>query len=182
MDWKIIKPATEVWHNDWLKIVAIEVRLPTGVEGDFYALDAPDGIAVLAVDDQHRVVLNRQFRPALGKAISELPSGQLGQNETKEEAVRRELAEESGIHADDLVYLGSFYRNSGRDTGSTHVYFARVTGETPSQQEKYEYLETFRIPLEHLIEQVMNNEIQDIATIFAVLMFQNRLMQGSIRL
>jgi ADP-ribose pyrophosphatase len=127
-------------------------------------------------------VLNSQYRPALGKTIWELPSGQLGNNENNEETDHRELAEESGILATDLMYLGSFYRNPSRDTGSTHIYFARVAGDTPTHQEQYEYLRTSRIPLDELIEKVLNNKIQDMATIFAVLMLQNRLSKGDIKI
>lgn len=181
-EWAILKPATVIWTNNWIKILEIRVRLPTGVEAEFYTLDAPDSIAVLAVDEQQRAVLNRQFRPALDKVILELPSGSIENGEDAVKTVRKELAEESGVLARDIEYLGSFYRNPGRDTGLMHVYFARVAGDTSPHQERYEYLETIRIPLEDLKAKVLNNEIQDVTTIFAVLMLQNQLEHGSIRL
>ena len=182
MQWTILKPATEVWANEWIKILEIHVRLPTGVETEFYTLDAPDSVAVLAVDDRRRAVLNRQFRPALGKVIVELPSGQLENGEDHDRTVHRELAEETGLYASDIKYLGSFYRNPGRDTGLMHVYFARVAGNTSPHQEQYEYLETIWMPLDSLITQVLNNEIQDITTVFAVLMLHGQLAQGNIEL
>ena len=182
MEWTLLKPATEVWQNEWVKIVEISVRLPTGVEAKFYALDAPDSIAVLALDEKNCAVLNRQFRPALAKVILELPSGHIESNDDREKTVHKELAEESGLYASDLKHLGSFYRNPGRDTGVMHVYFARVAGKTSPRQEQYEYLETTRIPLGDLIAKVFNNEIWDITTVFAVSMLQNKLARGEIKL
>ena len=182
MDWTILKEATEIWGNDWIKVLEINVRLPTGVEAEFYALDTPDSVAVLAVDDQRRAILNRQFRPALGKDILELPSGQLEKSETTEKAARRELAEESGLYASDLTYLGNFFHDPGRETGSMHVYFAKIAGKTSPRQEQYECIETIRIPLDDLIAQVITNKIHDVTTIFAVLMLQNRLARGVIEL
>ena len=182
MQWKVLKPATEIWANDWIKIVEMHVRLPTGVEAQFYAMDALDGVGVLAVDDQRCAILMRQYRPALEKDILELPAGQVEGGEDRRETACRELAEEAGLRARDLYYLGSFYRNPARDTGSMHVYFARVAGSTSPRQERYEYLETVRLPLDDLFTQVLNHEIWDAATVFAVLMLQSRLERGDIQL
>jgi len=174
MPWTILKPATEVWANEWIKILGTKVLLPTGVEADFYMLGAPDGVAVLAIDDENCAILNRQFRPALGKDILELPAGIVENQEDHEETARRELGEESGFCAKELQKLGSFYRNPAKDTGSTHVYFARIAGSVPPRQEKYEHLETIRMPIKELITRVLNNEIQDVTTVFAVLMLRAR--------
>ena len=180
--WKTLKQAKLVWANDWVKVQASEVQLPTGVRTKFFALNAPDGVALLALDDHKRAVLNFQFRPALNKVILELPAGQLNKGEDRKQAAQRELAEESGLRVKRLKYLGRFYRNPARDTGSVHIYFGRVAGLEPARHERYEHLETVRIPWEKLLRQVLHNEIQDVTTIFAVLMLQSRLAKGEIKL
>ena len=182
MQWKVLKPATEVWSNDWIRIIEMHVRLPTGVEAQFYAMDALDGVAVLAVDDQRRAILMRQYRPALGEVILELPAGQVEDGEDHHETACRELAEEAGLRAKDLYYLGSFYRNPAKDTGSTHVYLARVAGFTSPHQERFECMEAVRVPLDDLFTQVLNHEIRDAAIVFAVLMLRSRLERGDIQL
>lgn len=180
--WKVLKPATEIWANNWIKILETTVRLPTGVEAQFYMMDAPDGVAVLALDDDRHAVLNCQFRPALGKVTLELPAGSVNDGEDHLEAACRELAEETGLRVKDMQYLGSFYRNPARDTGSMHIYFARVAGSVAVSLERYEYIETVRVPLDDLLRQVLDHEIRDVATVFAVLMLRSRLERGSIRL
>lgn len=182
MQWKVLKSAAEVWSNDWIRVMEIWVKLPKGVETPFYFLDAADGVAVLAIDHEHRAILNRQFRPALGEVILELPAGQIEQGEERVGAVERELREESGLVAKDIQYLGSFYRNPARDTGSMHVYLARVGGSTSPRQERYEQMETVRVPLDDLIAGVLRSEIKDVTTIFAVLMLEHRRLNGEILL
>ena len=181
-EWTELTPPEEVWSNEWIKVLSTRVRLPTGVETDFFMLSAADGVAVIAVDEENRVVLNQQFRPALKKAIWELPAGLVENGEDPAKTAYRELSEESGVTAKEIQYLGSFYRNPARDTGSIHVYFARVGKSVAPRQERYEHLETIRLPLQDLIAQVLSNEIQDMTTIFATLMLQNRLTRGDIRL
>jgi hypothetical protein len=80
-----------------------------------------------------------------------------------------------------MICLGSFHRNPAKDTGSMHIYPARVGIARASHQEKYEHIETIRIPLEELVSQVERNEIRDINTIFAVLMLKSQLDRGKIQ-
>jgi 8-oxo-dGTP pyrophosphatase MutT (NUDIX family) len=184
MEWKVLSHPTEVWSNKWIKIQKILVQLPTGVKAKFYALKDEDAVAVLAVDDQRCAILNRQFRPALEKVITELPAGQVRKSEKRVDAVRREFAEETGLNLKEkgIKCLGNFYRNPARDTGSMHIYFGRVGTSTIPNQEQYEYMETIHVPLDELVSQVESNYIQDITTIFAVLMLQSQLIRGKIRL
>jgi len=182
MQWTVLEPAAKVWANDWIKILETHVQLPSGVEARFYMMDAPDSVAVLAVDDQRQAMLNRQFRPALGKVILELPAGQVERGEDYLEAAHRELVEETGLTATDMQYLGSFYRNPARDTGSMHVYFARVVGSASPHLERYEYLETIRVPLDELFKGVLSHKIQDATTVFAALMLRSCLERGDIQL
>jgi ADP-ribose pyrophosphatase len=182
MQWTVLEPAKVVWANDWIKILGVPVRLPTGVETQFYMMDAPDGVAVLAVDDQRRAILTRQYRPALGKIVLELPAGQVETGEPHSGTGLREVAEETGIHIKDMQYLGSFYRNPAKDTGSMHVYFARAAGLASPQQERFECLEPIRVPIDDLFARILNYEIQDVTTVFAALMLRSRLENGDIQL
>jgi ADP-ribose pyrophosphatase len=182
MSWEILRSPKKVWANDWINVQEVGVRLPTGVEAKFYYLGASDGVAVLAVDDQGYAILNRQYRPAVKADILELPAGQLEGDEDPAERARQEVVEESGLHIKDLRLLGRFYRNPARDSGLMHVYFARAAAVTSPRQEKYEFLETVRIPLKELFAWVLSNEIYDVTTIFATLMLKARLENGDIQL
>ncbi|MGP8161102.1 MAG: NUDIX domain-containing protein [Candidatus Dormibacteria bacterium] len=62
-------------------------------------VEHPGAVAIVAVDDEGRVLLVRQWRHAIGRALWEIPAGTLGRGEDPESAARRELSEETGYTA-----------------------------------------------------------------------------------
>ena len=103
------------YERPWLAVEAKDVDLgpPRGVE-TFYSVRTCEYAAVLAVTDDGRIPLVRQFRPAVEEWTLEFPSGHVDDGETPEQAMRRELLEETGCEAGDLVDLGLFHVDSGR--------------------------------------------------------------------
>lgn len=70
--------------------------LPNGREGEFYLRTGHSSVACLALTREKQVILARQFRPGPAKMLLEMPGGGMDENETKEEAIARELFEETG--------------------------------------------------------------------------------------
>ena len=104
------------YESRWLEVITKEVELgpPRGRER-FWAVRAPsEYVAVLAVTTDGRVPLVRQFRPAVEEVVLELPSGSVDAGESAEDAIRRELLEETGCAASEIVSLGEFLIDSGR--------------------------------------------------------------------
>lgn len=71
-------------------------RLPNGKETDFSIFSGGKSIACLAMTNDKRVILAQQFRPGPKKVLMELPGGGLKEGESVEEAMGRELLEETG--------------------------------------------------------------------------------------
>jgi len=95
----------------WFQILGKTMRQG---EEPYYSLKLPDYAAVVALTDEDRVLIVRQYRPALEHDTLELPSGIVDPGETPEEAARRELLEETGYEAPDVVMLGGLYPDTGR--------------------------------------------------------------------
>ena len=89
----------------------------------FYSVQINDWATVLAVDTDGRIPLVRQYRPVLERVGLELPAGAI-RDEPPEKTARRELLEETGYHADELVQLGVIFAESGRLTSRAWLYFA----------------------------------------------------------
>ena len=83
-----------------VRIEAASVQLPGGNVAEYQIVRHPGSAAVVAMDAQHRVCLLRQFRPAAGGWIWELPAGRREPDEQPEQTARRELTEEAGCQAD----------------------------------------------------------------------------------
>lgn len=94
--------------DGWLPVVTRTYRMPDGSvsEWDIH-LPSFTTVAVLALTDDGRVVLVRQFRPGPGQVLMELPGGVVDPGESPVEAVRRELLEESGYAARSVELVGA---------------------------------------------------------------------------
>jgi ADP-ribose pyrophosphatase len=92
----------------------------------FYTVEINDWAAVLAVIEDGRIPLIRQYRPAVERFLFELPAGAIREGEQPKDVALRELLEEAGCKADELVPLGMVYPDSGRLTSRAWTYFAPV--------------------------------------------------------
>lgn len=139
---RIVRRGVE-WSGRWLEVVAKEVELgpPRGRE-TFYSVRVPyDYVVVLAVTEDGRIPLVRQFRPAVEADVLELPSGAVDPGETPEAAARRELLEETGCEAGRIEPLGPLYTDSGRMETTQWGFLApgaRVVADGPVGDEQLE--------------------------------------------
>jgi ADP-ribose pyrophosphatase len=105
----------QVWESPFMRVVEKEVDVGgrRGVE-TFWSVRTAGYAAVVAITRELRIPLVRQYRPAVETNTLELPSGAIDSGESPEEAARRELLEESGCRAGELVLLGQLHVDSGR--------------------------------------------------------------------
>jgi ADP-ribose pyrophosphatase len=100
----------------------------------------------------------------------EMPTGGVDPGESLEQAAHRELAEEAGVHANRLEYLGKYHTSSSVLDETAHLYLAY--GLTPAIEERSDATEFIRveeIPFRRVLEMVLSGEILDPMTIVAVL-------------
>jgi ADP-ribose pyrophosphatase len=128
------------------------VERPDGSRAERDICGHPGAIAVLALDEEDRVLLVRQFRVAAGEVLLEIPAGTLevdpetGAIEDPDAAARRELEEETGQRAADWRRLGSFWTAPGFATELMYLYLARglTTVRTVLGEDEDERLELER--------------------------------------
>ena len=104
------------------------------------------------------------------ESLLEVPAGGIEEGESPQEAVLRELQEETGHTADHLQHLSSFWMTPGFCTELMHAYLA--TGLRPStlQQDEDEDLDVVRAPLSRVPDMVRSGEIKDAKSIASLLM------------
>ena len=121
----VSKKATPI--SPWVTLVEKLVRLKAGEPPQVYHfLAQAPYVGVFAVTADGLIPLVRQFRPSVEEFTWEFPAGTLEDGETPEAAARRELREETGFGAEELVNLGSFIPDSGRLQVDSHAFFART--------------------------------------------------------
>jgi 8-oxo-dGDP phosphatase len=122
----------DVVYDGYSTVVRETVGTPDGGEMVREVVRHTDAVAVVPVLDDGRVVLLRQYRQPLRRYVLEIPAGKMDQDgESPEEVAHRELAEEIGHDARELVHLVTFHNSAGWTTETTHVYLGRGLHEVP---------------------------------------------------
>lgn len=158
-----------------------DVRIDGIREGDIeyereIVLHRGSAVIVPLFDDK-TVALVRQYRHAAGKEMLELPAGTLEQNEEPLFGAIRELEEEIGVRAAEIVKLSEFYVSPGFLSEKMHLFLATGLTEVGQKLESDEILEIERIPLDTLVSMVFSGEIEDAKSIIGILLTQQSLSQ-----
>src|SRR5262245_11962064 len=167
-----------VFNGRVITVNVEHIRLPNGRTGRYEIVHHPGGAAVVAVDDAERVCLLRQFRPAGGGWIWELPAGRLEPGESPEYTARRELVEEAGCEARQWETLGSILSSPGVFAETIHLFMARGLVAAPLGHEPHEIIEIHWIPLPQAVGQALAGELRDAKTVIGLLRAASRL-QGN---
>ena len=146
------------------------VSLPDGRSASRELIRHVGAVCVIPITDDGKVVVERQFRYPVGRVLTEIPAGKLdSKQEDREAAARRELREETGYVADELIDLGVFYPAPAYSDEAITMYLARGLHPGDQDLDEDEYLNVELVPLEDLARQVLAGEIPDIKTQAAVM-------------
>ena len=137
-----IKPNScrKVFESPWFSIDEVLYN-ETFYEKPYFRLSCGDAVGILAVTPEQKIILVKQFRPAIGDYSLELPAGYIDDKETAEEAVKRELKEETGFVCDSVIHLGSLKGCPSRINNTLHQFFgnnARRVSAGSDQKEECE--------------------------------------------
>jgi len=128
--------------------------------GDFWVIKAPHWINVVPLTDDDEVLLVRQYRFGVQAATLEIPGGMCDADETPLQAASRELREETGCVARELVELGWVHPNPAIQDNRCYSFLARgakrVAEPTPDPNESFEQLS---VPLARIPQLIARGEI-----------------------
>ena len=127
------------------------------------------GGIIVAVTDEGKILMEKQYRKALEQVLLELPAGKADPNEDPELTAVRELAEETGYKAGSVKHLVSYYPTCGYSNELLHIYICRdlVPGET--HLDPTECIDVVEFDADELVDMIMRGEIRDSKTIIGVL-------------
>jgi ADP-ribose pyrophosphatase len=161
-----------VYQGRVLALDVDEVEEPGGVRATREVVRHAGSVAALAVDDEGRVALVRQYRHPVAEAVWELPAGRVDAGETPEEGARRELEEEAGLRAGRLQRIAFFYTTPGICDERMHVFRATELALVPARPEEDERIELRWFTPAEIDAMVESGEIREGKTLVAVLLEQ----------
>jgi ADP-ribose pyrophosphatase len=154
----------DIYGGIFLKMKRDQVSLPDGETAVREYLTHPGAVAIVAILDDGRVLLERQYRYPIAKACIEIPAGKLDPNEDHLVCAKRELEEETGYTANKWSYIRRIHPVISYSTEFIDIYLAEDLVPGKSQLDDEEFLDVFAAPLEQLIEWVESGEITDVKT------------------
>ena len=128
-----------------------------------------DGAEVLAMDEENRVLVVRQYRYVFGKVLAELPAGKLDPGEDPVVGALRELKEETGAEPETFLPLGRIIPAPGCYGEILHLFLAKGLKFSEQHLDPDEFLNVERVPFDEMVHRCMNGEIDDAKTVAAVL-------------
>ena len=153
-----------VYRGNLLHVRRDRVRLPDGTESTREYIVHPGAVAMVALLDDGRVVMERQYRYPLGGDLLELPAGKIDPGEEPLVTAKRELLEETGYVASSWALLTTMEPLAAYSSERIHIYLARGLERRVRQLDDGEFLEVFAEPLSALLEGVRSGRITDAKT------------------
>ena len=147
----IKKLSSEIIHkNPWWEYKCDKIIRPDGSEGEYCYTETPGNVIIVPVLDDGRLVLVRQYRYLAEKNSIEFPGGGIGKEESPTDAAKRELLEESGYSAENLIKVGAFEPCVGVVKDMSHIFIANELLLT--QEPKSDALESTEVILRRVDE------------------------------
>jgi ADP-ribose pyrophosphatase len=170
-----------VFDNKWCRLRQDEIQLPNGqVIKDFFVNIRPDIALILAVTPKQEIVFVRQYRHGVKEILLELPAGAFyGEQESSIVAAARELQEETGYVAEQLIEIATLYDNPVKDTNKIFIFLAENAQLSGKQNlDITEEIEVVLIPKEQVIKQICQGEISVSGTVAAIFLGLNFLAKS----
>ena len=147
------------------------VEKPGGKRTTREIVEHSDCVAIVAVDDEYRILLVRQFRKAVEEELLEIPAGGIEHGETSAQAVCRELQEEVGFFPNTIEELGGFYAAPGYCTEYLHLYLATDLTQSALEAEDTHEIEVVRVPVREVPDLISSGDIRDAKSVAGLLRF-----------
>ncbi|MFK4867235.1 NUDIX domain-containing protein [Streptomyces sp. CSMPJR101] len=172
-EWEVRATATPFVGNK-TSVRTDDVVMPDGsvVRRDYQV--HPGSVAVLALDDEDRVLLIKQYRHPVRHKLWEIPAGLLDvPGENPLHAAQRELYEEAHVKAEDWRVLTDVYTTPGGCDEAVRIFLARELSEAEGErfvvEDEEADMEHARVPVEDLVRRVLAGDVHNNCLVVGVL-------------
>lgn len=164
------KSSELIFDGTVLHLYRDEIYLPDGREAFREYCRHIGAVCVVPVTDEGEVICVRQYRYPVADVMLEIPAGKLDyKTENPDEAVLRELREETGATCNKLTFMGKYYSSPAILDECIYMYMAEGLDFGDTDFDDDEFIEAVKIPIDELVGKIMRGEIPDGKTQAAVM-------------
>lgn len=158
-----------IYEGKIINLRVDKILLPNGRDAVREVVEHHGAVCVVPVTEDNLVYMVRQFRYPFNEMVLEIPAGKLDIGEQIWDAANREMEEEIGMKAGELIYMGEIRPSVAYLTEVIHMFLARGLKESQQHLDEDEFLEIETYPIDALVDMIMENKISDSKTIAAIL-------------
>ncbi len=180
MKWETLS-SEYIFKENWFTVRKDKCQRNDGkVIDPYYVFEFPEWATALALTEDNKVILVKQYRHALGEVCIELPGGCVDDSDnTNEDGIRRELLEETGYSFESVHYLGRISANPSTNSNLMHMFIATGGKKTAMQEldenEEIELLEVSIDELMDLVDEKRFVQSMHLSTIFYALRYLDKI-------
>ncbi|HEV7782947.1 MAG TPA: NUDIX hydrolase [Chitinophagaceae bacterium] len=177
MKWKTLS-SEYIFNDRWFKVRKEKCETPGGkIVDPYYVYEFPDWVGAVPVTEEGKIVMIRQYRHALGETIIEIPGGCVDDTDKNtEEAIARELLEETGYEFSSYEYMGRISPNPSTNSNLLHMYLAKGGKKITSQHlDENEEIEVVLLSVDELKQLLRENKIVQAMHVSCILYALERL-------
>lgn len=167
-----------VYKGAWISMYTDSMAFANGNFADWDFIHHNGAAAMVAEDNDGKIVMIRQWRPGADGEILELPAGGINQDEEPMTAAVRELREETGALCEEAYPLLMIQPSPAYNDEKVHMFYCKVTGYAELALDDNEYVTIERYSPEELIEKIMHGEISDSKTVAGLFAYQELKRMG----
>ena len=165
--WKLLE-SKPVIESKFFPVRQDTCELPNGsVIDDYFVIDQPDFVNILALTSENEVLLVKQYRHGIQEIVLEIVAGLIDKEdgdglEAARAAATRELQEETGykVHDENLIYLGKRNLNSARYANTVYLFLAKeLSEETEQKLDATEDIEVVKVPLDEFMDMAFSEQL-----------------------
>ncbi|HLT41166.1 MAG TPA: NUDIX hydrolase [Sphingobacteriaceae bacterium] len=178
--WKILSSEYLV-KAPWAVLRKDSCLMPSGhIVPEYYVLEYPNWVNVVALTDKNQIVLVRQYRHGIQKSLLEIPGGMIDEGEDSLAAAKRELLEETGYKFDSFENICELFPNPATSNNITTTYLARGGRKVQEQElDLQEDIEVILASPSEVKELLLQNKFEQ--ALHAAALFYALLSIGEIR-
>ena len=174
-DWKTLESRL-IYKNPWIKLHEDKVRTPSGKTMLYSWYESADVVVVVPFLDDSTLVMIKQYRYPLHKALLEFPAGHIENGENPKDTAVRELSEETGYHSKEIEYVYAYHPSVSKTRQVVYVFKAKelTTGEEEKgvgslRHESTEDIKVEKVKVKELAQMITNKKIENAGTLIAYL-------------